>query len=114
MSDKTDQTYLIKAEAVVLGAGSKATYLYRGGIVPAGFATEEQIKHHLAIKAIEPIDLPVSEDVVEIPDGDVTDKWTVPQLKALAVRDEIDLTGKTAKPDVLAAVVDAQKAKAQQ
>lgn len=128
MTDNSKQAFRITAPLVVLGDGSAATYLYRGGIVPAGFATEAQIEHHLAIKAIEPIDLPAAEDTgedlgnaanpagtddegkpTELLDGKSFDDWTLVDLKADAKDKEVDLKGATSKADVYAALV-AQRA----
>jgi hypothetical protein len=119
MTDYTKQAFRITAPAVVLGDGSAATYLYRGGIVPAGFATDEQIEHHLAIKAIEKIDLPSAEDTGEdlgdasnpagtdadgkptaLLDGKSFDEWKLDDLKADAKDKGVDLKGATAKADV--------------
>jgi hypothetical protein len=38
------------------------------------------------------------------PEGEPTDKWTVPQLKAFAADHAIDLGSATKKPDIFAAV----------
>jgi hypothetical protein len=123
MSENDTTAYLILAPLVVVGDGSAATYLYRGGIIPAGFATEAQIEHHLAIKAIEPIDLPVAEgeiietdgetiatDPTEPLDGKSFDDWRLDDLKALAKTGEISLTGITAKADVYRAILAAREA----
>lgn len=120
-----DKTYLVTAPAVVLGEGSGATYLYRGGIVPAGFATEEQIKHHLAIKAIEELDLPEAEDADEtlvegaggtdddgkptdLLDGKSFDDWRLDDLKADAKEHDVKVEG-TSKDAYFRALV-AQRA----
>lgn len=47
---------------------------------------------------------------VEIPEGDITDEWTVKQLKAYAKAEDIDLDGATAKKDILAKIAEASKA----
>lgn len=123
MTDYTKQAFRIIAPAVVLGDGSAATYLYRGGIVPAGFATDEQIEHHLAIKAIEKIDLPSAEDTgedlgdasnpadaedgkpSELLDGKSYDEWKLDELKADAKTNEVPLNGATSKLDVYRALL---------
>lgn len=112
MADNSKQTYLILAEAVVLGAGSAATYLYRGGIVPAGVATDEQIKHHLAIKAIEPIDLPDPVDVVAVPEGDPVEAWSIAEFDAWAAAQSpaFEFGSAKTKADRLKAIADARTA----
>lgn len=109
MADNSKQTYLILAEAVVLGAGSAATYLYRGGIVPAGLATDEQIKHHLAIKAIEPIELP---DAVTVPEGDPVEAWSIAEFDAWAAAQSpaFEFGSAKTKADRLKAIADARTA----
>lgn len=41
---------------------------------------------------------------VEIPEGDITEDWTVKQLKAYAKSEDIDLGGATTKADILAKI----------
>jgi hypothetical protein len=50
--------------------------------------------------------------VVEIPDGDPSDSWTVAQLEKLAERDGIDLAGTKNKGDRLTAIAAHREAAA--
>lgn len=43
-------------------------------------------------------------DQVEIPEGDITEEWTVKQLKAYAKSEDIDLGGATTKTEILARI----------
>lgn len=52
-------------------------------------------------------------DNVEIPEGDITDKWTVKQLTAYAKAENIDLGGATAKKDILSAIAAAAGGKSE-
>ncbi|AYN55789.1 hypothetical protein PP635_gp09 [Arthrobacter phage Auxilium] len=40
----------------------------------------------------------------EIPEGDITEEWTVKQLRAYAKAEDIDLGGATTKKDILSAL----------
>lgn len=100
MADK----YIVSGPAVVLPTeGGSERYLYKGALVGEGF-TEAGIKHALGLKLIEK----VKSDEVEIPDGEPTDKWTAPQLKAYAAAKTVDLGGAKNKDDILAVLVPAK------
>lgn len=43
-------------------------------------------------------------ETVEIPEGDITEEWTVKQLRAYAKAEDIDLGGATTKKDILSAL----------
>jgi hypothetical protein len=59
-------------------------------------------------------DAPAAEEVAdsegseseteEIPEGDITEEWTVKQLRAYAKAEDIDLGGATSKKDILSAL----------
>lgn len=117
MTDHQSKTFQITAPLVILGRGESATYLYRGGIVPAGFASDEQIEHHLAIKAIKELELTPTEVEDETEggispelkarelDGRPFTAWRVGELRELAKTEEVDLGGKSAKGDLYAAIL---------
>jgi len=50
------------------------------------------------------------QEQVELPEGDITEKWTVKQLTAYAKAENIDLADAKAKPDILAKIAEASKA----
>jgi len=114
------KTYQITAPLVMVGEGVAGTYLYQGGIVPAGFATDAQIEHHLAIKAIKEIELNLSvpedtetegagEDAdgkpTELLDGKSFDDWRLDDLRELVKAEQIQLEGATSKADVFRRVL---------
>lgn len=100
MADK----FIVVGPAVVLPTDSGSErYLYKGAVVGEGF-TDAGIKHALGLKLIEK----VKSDEVEIPEGDPTDKWTVPQLKAYATANTVDLGEAKNKDDILAVLVPAK------
>lgn len=118
MSKYEGKTYQITAPLVMVGAGEAGTYLYQGGIIPAGFATDDQIEHHLAIKAIKEIELnlssPAGDEIdeteltgqdpdgkpVELLDGKSFDDWRLDDLRELVKTEAIALEGATSKADV--------------
>lgn len=46
---------------------------------------------------------PASNAEIELPDGDPDESWSVPQLKALAAEEGLDIKGLRTKPQILAA-----------
>jgi hypothetical protein len=51
------------------------------------------------------------QEQVELPEGDITEKWTVKQLTAYAKAENIDLGDAKAKPDILAKIAAAAEGK---
>jgi hypothetical protein len=80
------------------------------GAVLANEVPEEQVKHLIAVGLVEEQDGPeeleeaATTEVVELPEGDPTDKWKVDQLVAYADKNGIDLAGAKLKPEILALV----------
>lgn len=70
-------------------------------IVPEGMAKEAGL---LDDSEPSPESGPASEPQSDIPDGDPSESWTVPQLRAYAKREEISLAGADKKADILAVI----------
>lgn len=101
---------------VVIGGAAQVTIgrelvtLYQGAIVPSQVPAE-QVKHLIAVGLVEKKTIRLAKvddatgdgtsgsgvtdngqkDVVEIPDGDPTEKWTEVQLRAYAKEDNIEI-----------------------
>ena len=85
-----------------------AAFIQRGDVVPEGVA-EEQLKRLIDRGLIEKVKAakPESSTEVTVPEGDPSDKWTVPQLELFAKQKEIDLGSASSKPEKLAVIAAA-------
>lgn len=99
----------VTAAAVVVNVEGKERYLYRGAVLPEGVAKGD-VRRLLNNGMLAEVEVPdgtpaPKSDPTEIPEGDPTDKWTVPQLTAYAEKHGIDLEGATKKAEVAAKVI---------
>lgn len=100
--------YVVKAKVVKVPVGaasgnSIAHIIRAGGIVPEG-VDQARLEHLLERGLIAPLVEEQEAALVEIPEGDPTDRWTVKQLRAYAEREGRDLGDASLKADVLAAL----------
>ncbi|MDQ1206201.1 hypothetical protein [Microbacterium sp. SORGH_AS_0862] len=101
--------HIAKARVVKVTVGGAtgnrlARVLFAGDPVPEN-VDEDQIKRLLDRGLIEPISEESNE--VELPEGEPTDKWSVPQLKKYAGDKSIDLGAAKKKDELLAAIAAA-------
>jgi len=101
---------VVKVTVGAVGGNAIAHIIRRGGIVPEGVAPDK-LQHLLDRGLIEPLiveepaaETPREPEVVEIPDGDPVEGWTVKQLKAYAEREGKELGEARLKPDILTAL----------
>ncbi|MDY0830740.1 hypothetical protein SK224_16515 [Microbacterium sp. BG28] len=101
--------HIAKARVVKVAVGAAtgnrlARVLFAGDPVPEN-VDDEQIKRLLDRGLIEPITDESNE--AELPEGDPTDRWSVPQLKQYAGNKGIDLGAAKKKDELLAAIAAA-------
>lgn len=99
----------VAAAAVVVNVEGQERYLYRGAVLPEG-VSKADVRRLLNNGMLSEVEVPdgtpaPTSDPTEIPEGDPTDKWTVPQLKAYAEKHGIDLKGATKRAEVAAKVI---------
>ncbi|UOQ58560.1 hypothetical protein MUN78_06980 [Leucobacter allii] len=117
--------YIAKTAVVKVPVGPAtghriATIVRRGDVIPQGVA-QDHLDSLETRGLIEKVEIPdTAEDSAgttaktdgaeEIPEGDPAESWTGKQLKAYAVKHEINLGKAKSKPDMIAAIAAAKQA----
>lgn len=99
---------IVTAPCVIARDGEgRDHYLYRGTQVPDNIPVDE-VKRLGDLGVLGTEDSGTADAGPAFPEGEPTDSWTVPQLRAYAADRRIDLGEATRKGDVLAAVTGGQ------
>lgn len=122
MSDQP--LYIAKTAVVKVPVGPAtghriATIVRRGDVIPQGVA-QSLLDSLEARGLIEKVEIPDTAEAAagtpanadgaeEIPEGDPTESWTGKQLKAYAIKHEINLGKAKSKPDMIAAIAAAKQ-----